>query len=83
MVNCTLNPPTPCLWQAPASARTQKETSVASVQTRHSGKEAGLFARPIGLSSLHGFTVEAPVKAMGVGGGPVAAVVLCIKRGDI
>ena len=29
MVNCTINPPTPCLWQAPASAQKTKKENQA------------------------------------------------------
>ena len=30
MINCTINPPTPCLWQAPASAQKIKKESQAA-----------------------------------------------------
>ena len=30
MINCTINPPAPCLWQAPASAQKTKRESQAA-----------------------------------------------------
>ena len=66
MMNYTINPPTPCLWQAPASAHNPKKEN----QAGHSSERAVEGQEEADSPWVHGLRVQGPWCGPGGRAGP-------------